>query len=281
MIASPQTTLYWGDTLDPLSREEETDLIHRWQQHGDEAARDTLVRANLRFVSRCVAAHPAARYLDSDDAMQAGAQGLLTAIDRFDASSNNVLITYAVWWIRAYLGQLLAETERPVRLPQPVRDNILALRKRQKEHPLEGEEDSIRALNLSHPAEHALRQALKTDVRLDAPLGADDPDLVSDKYVIDALAYDDVPLPKPFSHYLDTIDLEYANTAIEAHLADLSHVERAVVRLYFGLWGEKTHTLQEIGALFNLTRERIRQIKARAMAKIGAPEDLERAWSEL
>ena len=247
---------------EPLSSEEERTLAERIRG-GDMKARDALVRANLRFVVR-VAKRYVGRGISLSDLICEGNVGLLKAADKFDETKGFRFISYAVWWIRQAILAALSQQSRTVRLPI---NQVAALgkigrasREFEQEHAREAapeelaietgiEEDQIRDMwAMTRPS-----------VSLDTPWGDGDAmcllDLVED------------PCPSPEEDAMEHI-LE-ADLAVA--LSGLSVREGEVLQLYFGLGGRRCLTLEEIAGRYGLTRERIRQIKERALARLRHP----------
>ena len=256
--------LYFNDITDsqPLSREKEIELASRIDE-GDMAARDELVKANLRFVID-VAKHYQKRGLSLADLISAGNLGLLTAAERFDGTKGFKFISYAVWWIRQSILQALAEHSRTVRLPL----NKLSLLKdisetaRRLGQGRENEPDLEEiAAELDLPAHEVTNAVLSArSVRsLDETFEDDERNLLA-------------TLADPSQEAPDTEVLrQSARDQIECILSSLDERERFIVLRYFGLDGDEALTLDQIGELLGVTRERIRQIKERALSRLRHP----------
>jgi len=267
ILSDEETTLrlYFDDIADsrPLSREREVELAARIQE-GDMVARDELVNANLRFVID-VAKNYQNRGLSLSDLISAGNIGLLTAAERFDGTKGYKFISYAVWWIKQSILQSIAEHARTVRLPL----NKLSLLKdiskasRKLGQGREGEpaiEEIARELDM--PAQEILDTMMSArSVRsLDESFEEDD-----ERSLLNILSDDNQATPD--SHVLETS----ARAQLEAVLENLDEREMRIIRLYFGLDDSESLTLEQIGGLMGLTRERVRQLKERALGKLRHP----------
>lgn len=244
-----------------ITAQEEVELAGRIRQ-GDNDALETLCKANLRFVVS-VAKQYQGQGLTLPDLISEGNLGLIKAAGRFDETRGFKFISYAVWWIRQQILQSLAEQARIVRLPLNKIGSINKINKAfarlEQEH-----ERPPTAAELAETLEMTLEE-VKTSmsntgrhVSMDAPL-RDDGDSGT---MHDLMRNDD--LPNPMEALLsDSLRLE-----IERSLESLSGREGDVIRLYFGLAGNQPHTLEEIGRKFDLTRERVRQIKEKAIRRL-------------
>ena len=257
--------LYFDDIAEstPLSREREVELADRIK-NGDMRARDEMIRANLRFVVD-VAKKYQNRGLSLSDLISAGNLGLITAADRFDGTKGYKFISYAVWWIRQSILQTLAEHVRTVRLPlnkvSQLKDISKASRKLGQDRASEPVIEEI-AAELEVPAEEVLETILSARAvcSLDESFTDDD-----ERSLLNTLADDTTEAP-------DADGLrESARVQLETALGTLEERELRIIRLYFGLDGNEALTLEEIGDMMNLTRERIRQLKERALSKLRHP----------
>ena len=245
-----------------LEPEEEVTLAQRIKQ-GDQDALHKLTRANLRFVVS-VAKKYQGQGLTLSDLINEGNYGLIKAAQRFDETRGFKFISYAVWWIRQAILQALAEQSRVVRLPLNRIGTISKIRKTSAK--LSQEHD--RKPNIEELAEELdidvkkVREAMKHTGRhlsMDAPFNDDD-----ENSLLDVLASETDETPD--EALLDEsvkIDIEYA-------LSQLHDREAEITRLYFGIGREHPLTLEEIGQRFGLTRERVRQIKEKALRKLRA-----------
>ncbi len=243
-----------------LTPEQEIELAIEIKK-GDQAALEKLVKANLRFVVS-VAKQYQNQGLSLGDLINEGNLGLIKAAKRFDETRGFKFISYAVWWIRQSILQALAEQSRIVRLPL---NRVGALNKIGKAYSsLEQEyEREPSAKELAGELEMDLNEvaeALKISgrhVSVDAPFSSGE-----ENRLLDVLESDDEPSPD-FSLMSNSLKNE-----IERALATLTDREAEVVKLYFGLNKEHSLTLEEIGEKFNLTRERVRQIKEKAIRRL-------------
>jgi len=257
--------LYFDDIAEstPLSREREVELADKIK-NGDMRARDEMIRANLRFVVD-VAKKYQNRGLSLSDLISAGNLGLITAADRFDGTKGYKFISYAVWWIRQSILQTLAEHVRTVRLPlnkvSLLKDISKASRKLGQDRATEPAIEEI-AAELEVPAEEVLETILSARAvcSLDESFTDDD-----ERSLLNTLPDDTTETPDA------DVLRESARVQLESALSTLEERELRIIRLYFGLDGNEALTLEEIGDMMNLTRERIRQLKERALSKLRHP----------
>ncbi len=243
-----------------ITAEEEVELARRIRS-GDDKALDKLVKANLRFVVS-VAKQYQNQGLSLPDLINEGNLGLIKAAQRFDETRGFKFISYAVWWIRQSILQALAEQSRLVRLPLNQVGSLNKIKKatsrleQEFERPPSVEEI---AQKLDIP-EHKLDKAMKITTRyvsMDAPIAEDE-----DTKFLDVFVSDDTPRT-------DTnLMRESLNKEIQRSLSTLTEKERDVINLYYGIGMNHGLTLDEIGAKFNLTRERVRQIKEKAIRRL-------------
>lgn len=245
-----------------ITAEEEVELARRIKK-GDQQALEKLTKANLRFVVS-VSKQYQNQGLTLPDLINEGNLGLIKAAQRFDETRGFKFISYAVWWIRQSILQALAEQSRIVRLPLNKIGSINKVNKayseleQQLERPPTPEE---LATHLEMTVEE-VKQSLKNagrHVSMDAPL-KDGDDSSSTMY--DVLSSSESPSPETELIH-DSLRKE-----IERSLSTLTSREADVVRLYFGLSGQHPMTLEEIGEKFDLTRERVRQIKEKAIRRL-------------
>ncbi len=243
-----------------LNTEQEIDLAIKIKA-GDQRALEALTKANLRFVVS-VAKQYQNQGLSLGDLINEGNLGLIKAAKRFDETRGFKFISYAVWWIRQSILQALAEQSRIVRLPL---NRVGALNKIGKAYSaLEQEyEREPSAAELATELEMDVNEVADTlkisgrHVSMDAPFAQGE-----DNRLLDVLVNDQQPSP-------DSILMsESLKLEIERALSTLTEREAEVIRLYFGLNNEHSLTLEEIGDKFNLTRERVRQIKEKAIRRL-------------
>ena len=243
-----------------LTAEQEVELAVRIKE-GDEQALHQMVRSNLRFVVS-VAKRYQGQGLTLSDLINEGNYGLIKAAQRFDETRGFKFISYAVWWIRQAILQALAEQSRVVRLPLNRIGTISKIRKATARlaqlHERTPNVDELAAELDLKPEK--IRDALKHTARhlsMDAPFNAEE-----DNNLLDVLA-NEADLPPD-----DTLITESLKKDIERALAHLQPREAEITRLYFGIGRENPMTLEEIGQQFELTRERVRQIKEKALRKL-------------
>jgi RNA polymerase primary sigma factor len=244
-----------------ITAQEEVELARKIRK-GDNDALEALCKANLRFVVS-VAKQYQGQGLTLPDLISEGNLGLIKAAGRFDETRGFKFISYAVWWIRQQILQSLAEQARIVRLPLNKIGSInkinKAFAKLEQEH-----ERPPTALELADMLEMSLEE-VKTSmsnigrhVSMDAPL-RDDGDSGT---MHDVMKDSDLPDP------MEALMSDSLRAEIERSLDSLSGREADVIRLYFGLANNQPHTLEEIGRKFGLTRERVRQIKEKAIRRL-------------
>jgi RNA polymerase primary sigma factor len=250
-------------TTKPLVREKERELADRARE-GDETARDELVQANLLFVIS-IARKYQNRGLTLAELISAGNMGLMTAVDRFDPSRGFKFISYAVWWIRQSILQSLAEDVRTVHLPLN-KVNLLHKISRMSQR-LSGErEDEPDLEEIAVALDVSIEEVRETVLSgrkaqsLDKEFEEDD-----ERSLMKTLV--DVSQESPDANILRTATQRQLKHVLDS----LDDREQRIVRLYFGLDGNEPLTLEQIGALMDLTRERIRQIKERAFSKLRHP----------
>ncbi|MCB0397299.1 MAG: sigma-70 family RNA polymerase sigma factor [Flavobacteriales bacterium] len=243
-----------------ITAEEEVELARRIKQ-GDQLALERLTKANLRFVVS-VAKQYQNQGLTLPDLINEGNLGLIKAAQRFDETRGFKFISYAVWWIRQSILQALAEQSRIVRLPLNKIGSINKINKAfaKLEQDFEREPSAGEISELTEISEDDVKESMKSSgrhVSMDAPLVQGEE---NDMY--DVLQSDDSPRPDA------TLLNDSLRREIERALKTLTQREADVIRLYFGLSGEHTMTLEEIGERFDLTRERVRQIKEKAIRRL-------------
>ncbi len=243
-----------------ITAEEEVNLAKRIKQ-GDQSALEQLINANLRFVVS-VAKQYQNQGLSLPDLINEGNLGLIKAAQRFDETRGFKFISYAVWWIRQSILQALAEQARIVRLPLNKIGSINKVNNAfaKLEQKFQREPTSEEIATILDIAPKEVKEALKISPRhvsMDAPLKTDE-----DNNLYDVILSTDATSPD--AHLLnDSLRCE-----IERSLSTLSAREADILKLYYGLNGEPPYSLEEIGKLFNLTRERVRQIKEKAIKRL-------------
>ena len=245
-----------------VSPEEEVELAQRIQK-GDKEALEKLTKANLRFVVS-VAKQYQNQGLSLPDLINEGNLGLIKAAEKFDETRGFKFISYAVWWIRQSILQALAEQSRIVRLPL---NQVGALNKINKalskfEQENERQPSSEELSEMIDVSKEKISDTLRVSgrhVSVDAPFVEGE-----DNSLLDVLPNDDSPMADR------GLVNESLNTEIERALSTLSSREREIIKSFFGI-GCQEMTLEEIGERFGLTRERVRQIKEKAIRRLKSP----------
>lgn len=247
--------------VDLLSAEEEVELAKKIK-HGDEEALHKLVKANLRFVVS-VAKQYRDSYLSLNDLINEGNLGLITAAQKFDETRGFKFISYAIWWIRQSILKALAEQSRLIRLPL---NRISSINKLNKEFSaLEqkfGREPSLVELSeemkIDEQEMDITMKATAKHLSLDETFGEED-----EVSLHDILKNGEAAEPNTAMVYGESLKIDTSRA-----LSSLSERQKEVVQMYFGLESGQTMTLEDIGNKFGLNKERIRQIKERALHKM-------------
>ena len=250
-------------TVPLLSAEEELNLAKR-KSEGDQHAKDRLIEANLRLVVS-IAKRYTGRGMSFLDLVQEGNLGLIKGVEKFDYTKGYKLSTYATWWIRQSVTRALADQARTIRVPVHMVETINKMSKMQRKLTLElGYEPSVAelasALEMTEEKVMEIMQIAREPASLETPIGEED-----DSNLGDFVADNNITTPE------ENVESVMLREHIDTLLQDLKERERQVIILRFGLEDGHPRTLEEVGKEFNVTRERILQIEAKALRKLRNP----------
>lgn len=249
-----------------LGRDEEYDLAIR-AKNGDALAREKLVNGNLRFVVS-IAKQFQNRGLPLIDLISEGNIGLLTAIDKFEPEKGYHFISYAVWWIRQSILKAIGEKSRMIRLPMNKSADLIQILNAKNK--IENEtnddasiEDIARECGMEPSDVLDLMQIARDVSSLDAPLGTEE-----DTSFGDFIESDE---PRPEDYVMD----KAMKSSVNKILASLPEKERGIIRLRFGLDNNEAMSLKEVGEIYHLTKERIRQIEKKVLSSLRSDEEVQ------
>ena len=246
-----------------LTPEREQDLAQRMAE-GDEQAKVELVEANLRLVVS-IAKRYVGRGMFFLDLIQEGNLGLMKAVDKFDYTKGYKFSTYATWWIRQAITRAIADQARTIRIPVHMVETIHKVSRysRQMLQELGREataEEIGEKMGMSADKVREIMKIAQDPVSLETPIGEEE-----DSHLGDFIPDDDTPAPS------EAASATILREVIERELHTLTPREEHVIKLRFGLYDGRTRTLEEVGKEFDITRERIRQIEAKALRKLRHP----------
>ena len=246
----------------PLLTPEEEQKIGKRILNGDESAKKILINSNLRLVVS-IAKRYQSKGMGFEDLLQEGNLGLIKAVEKFDVEKGFKFSTYATWWIRQALTRAVADQSRIIRIPVHANETINSIKRFQTKFAFEnGTEPTDEAISegLGYTVEKVResKKAAQDVISLETPINAaEDQDSTLMEFLADEENMEDNIIKK--------MSLERVNQAVQARLTER---EAKVIMHRFGLIDGETKTLEEVGAIFNVTRERIRQIEAKALRKL-------------
>lgn len=250
-----------------LTAQEEQEIASRIEQ-GDQEAKQLLINSNLRLVVS-IAKRYVGRGLAFQDLIQEGNFGLMRAVDKFDYKKGFKFSTYATWWIRQSITRSIADQARTIRIPVHMIETIHRVRKVQRDliqtlgrNPT-SEEIAERMENMSADKVREIEQMILDPVSLETPVGNEEDSLLKD-------FIEDTDMVTPDMYTTNQLLKEEINQALK----NLTERESKIIRLRYGLDDGRSHTLEEVGQVFGVTRERVRQIEAKALRQLKRPGNI-------
>jgi RNA polymerase primary sigma factor len=251
----------------PVSRENILSLDHKIRDLEEAILKDKLklIRANLRLVVSIAKKHVGASNLELPDLIQEGGLGLIKAVEKFEWRRGFKFSTYATWWIRQSINRAIADQARTIRIPVHMKEIISKLTKVARRSRQElGRDPTLdeysKALRLSIDKVRGILRIMQDPVSLSTPVGEDDDSYLED-FIEDAAGQEPSEGAQDFLRHRE----------VERALSTLSEREAQIIRLRFGIGTGYPRTLEELGRIFNVTRERVRQIEAKAIRKLRHP----------
>ena len=250
----------------PLLKPEDEPVLAKRILEGDMEAKQTLINANLRLVVN-LAKHYVGRGMQFLDLIQEGNLGLIKAVDKFDYTKGYKFSTYATWWIRQAIARAIADQARTIRIPVHMVETINKMTKIQRQliqdlgrEPTPEEISEAMGGELTPKRVREIQRIALEPVSFELPIGEED-----DSHLVDFIEDKETESP------VDYTTKQLLKEELYAILKDLSEREERVIRLRYGLDDNRPRTLEEVGKEFNVTRERIRQIEAKAIRKLRHP----------